>query len=124
VDSYRELVVWQRSMALTKEVYKLAAAFPKDERFRLVDQVLRASVSVPANIAEGFGRAQTREFLRFLAIAKGSLNETETYVLLAIDLGIVSDSQTERIRELVSEIGRLLTGLRRSLQRRLHEPAS
>jgi four helix bundle protein len=95
VQSHRELIVWSKAMDLAVEVYRLSSAFPPAERYRLVDQVCRAAASVPANIAEGQGRGTSKDFAQFLAIARGSLNETETYLMLAIRLGYISQSQTD-----------------------------
>ena len=89
IQSYRDLIVWQKAMDLAVQIYSLTARFPKDERFRLVDQLTRAVVSVPANIAEGYARDSPKDYARFLAIARGSLAETETFVLLAVRLDFV-----------------------------------
>lgn len=85
--SYRDLKVWQLGMGLTKDVYRLLDKWPSVEKYGLCEQARRAVVSVPANIAEGHGRQTTKEFLRFLAIARGSLAELETYLLLCVELG-------------------------------------
>src|SRR5688500_20391214 len=85
---YRELIAWQKSMALVKKVYTLSSSFPKDERFGLTSQIRRAAVSVPSNVAEGQGRDSTREFIHHLSIAYGSLMEVETQILIiGLDLG-------------------------------------
>jgi four helix bundle protein len=100
-------------MALVKAVYALAKQFPKAEQYRLVDQLTRAAVSVPSNIAEGFGRATKKDFAHFLSQARGSLFEVETQLLLANDLGFVGDITPEL--ELSSELGKILNGLIRKL---------
>lgn len=84
--SFRDLVVWQKSHALVLEIYRASAGFPKEERFGLTIQLRRAAVSVPANVAEGFGKRHSRDKARFLNIAEGSLEETRYYLLLAGDL--------------------------------------
>ena len=87
----RDLKIWQKSMDLTVESYRASASFPSDEKFGLISQIRRAATSVPANIAEGFGRWNSREFSRFLAIASGSLRELETHLQIAQRLGYLSE---------------------------------
>ena len=81
-SSYRDLVVWQKSMELTEEIYRLVKTLPREETYGLSDQMRRAAVSVPSNIAEGHGRNSEKEFIRFLCMAKGSVFELETQILL------------------------------------------
>lgn len=92
--SHRELTVWSKSMDVAVQVYQLTERFPRTEMYRLTSQVTRAAASVPANIAEGNGRASRRDYAHFLAIAKGSLNETETFLFLAIRLGYLREHET------------------------------
>ena len=89
--AYKKLIVWQKSMELVELSYKLMRSFPKDERFRLCDQLSRAVVSVPSNIAEGNGRATKQDYAHFLSIARGSLFETMTQLEIAKRLGYVDD---------------------------------
>ncbi len=89
VQSYRDLVVWQKSMDLVAEIYRLAKLFPREEQFGLISQIQRAAVSVPANIAEGHGRIHKADFLRHLSIARGSFSEVKTYVEIAVRLEYV-----------------------------------
>ncbi len=91
MKDYKELDVWQRSMNLVVSVYRLLQRFPQDERFSLVDQIKRSSVSIASNIAEGAGRHGVREFAQYLSVACGSANELETQLLLAQKLGFASD---------------------------------
>lgn len=86
-DSFRDLSVWQRSIQLTFEIYKLTDEFPRSERYRLADQIRRASVSVASNIAEGYGRATRGEYVQFLGHARGSVSEVETQLVIARGLG-------------------------------------
>jgi four helix bundle protein len=116
VSSYRDLTVWRRAMELTEEAYRLARLLPKTEEYRLTSQLVRAAVSVPANIAEGHARAGRREFLNFLSIARGSLAETETLVLLAVRVGYIAAPETERFQALADEVSRMLAGLRQRLK--------
>lgn len=113
---YKELLVWQKGMSLAKGVYGLTARFPTDERFGLVAQMRRAAVSVPSNIAEGQARHGTREFLQFLSHASGSLAELETQLLLSIDMKYCSEKVAESAAGLISELQKMIAGLRRSLE--------
>lgn len=115
VKSYKELVAWQKGMELVRRVYALTRNFPKVEQYRLVDQLTRAAVSVPSNIAEGFGRATNKDFAHFVAQARGSLFEVETQLIIANDLGFIDDITVE-IEE-TSELSKVLNGLIRSLKR-------
>ena len=119
VKSFQDLVVWQEAHTLTLEVYKLTAKFPAAEKFGIVSQLRRSSSSVPANIAEGFGRATTRELLRCLQIARGELEETRYFVLLSRDLGYVTTQDCESIGQHCNSVGRLINALGSSLKRRL-----
>jgi len=117
IKSYKDLLVWQRGMDLTTRVYRLSSELPQDERFGLISQMRRAAVSVPANIAEGHQRSSTRDYLRFLSIASGSLAEVETLIELASRLYEVKKSSTEELVAQADELGKML----RSLQLRLEE---
>jgi four helix bundle protein len=116
IRSYRDLVVWQRAMDLMVEAYRLAARFPPIERYGLAAQIRRASVSVPANIAEGHGRAQRGEYRYHLSVAHGSLMELETEIIAATRLGYVSEQEASAFAALAGEVGRLLNGLSRALR--------
>ncbi|MEZ6062737.1 MAG: four helix bundle protein [Planctomycetaceae bacterium] len=117
VRSYRDLLVWQKGIDLVSECYKLSGRFPRDERFGLTNQLRRAAVSVPANIAEVQGRGSPKAFLQFLWIANGSLTEVETHLAIAARLGFVSADDCTVPLALAEEVGRMLTGLRRSLDK-------
>lgn len=121
VTTYRDLVVWQKAMALVSAVYKLTAAFPSSERFGLTSQIQRAAVSIPSNIAEGQGRLATKEFRQFLGIARGSLRELETQLLISIDLAYAEAAAVNECLELADEIGRMLNALIKALERRLDQ---
>ena len=113
VKRYEELVVWQKAMLLAKKVYCVQKQLPKEEIYGLGDQIRRAVVSIPSNIAEGFGRDTDKEFKHFLSIARGSLFETKTQLQLAENLGYLTiDSE---MLALFDEIGKLINGLSRSL---------
>ena len=110
--SVQRFKVWQRSEELVVECYRLSAALPTEEKFGLVSQIRRAASSVPANIAEGFGRWNGRDFARFLAIASGSLRELETHLIVAGRLGYLSASRTETSLATIDEIARMLYRMR------------
>jgi four helix bundle protein len=116
VRSYRDLLVWQKAMELVIESYRLCRQFPKSELFGLVVQTQRAAVSVPANIAEGHGREHLGDYLRHLSIANGSLMELETHLLIACRLGYLTEAEAKQAFALTSEVGKMLTGLTRSLK--------
>jgi four helix bundle protein len=115
VKGFEDLVVWQRGMQLVKEVYLISRDFPTEERFGLTSQMRRAAISVPSNIAEGHERHTTREFVRFVSHAEGSLGEIRTQLRIAVDLQYCSDDATSPIFELMDEVRRMLNGLRRTL---------
>jgi four helix bundle protein len=117
VKSYRELETWQVAMQLVAEVYQVNKAFPKEEIFALTNQLRRAVVSVPSNIAEGQGRDSTKDFLHHLSIARGSLYEVETQLLIAQQLNYLSAIEAEKVMTISTSVAKLLNGLSRSLQR-------
>ncbi|MEO0476603.1 MAG: four helix bundle protein [Planctomycetota bacterium] len=117
IRSYRDLNVWQRSVELVEEIYRVSASFPDDERFGLTSQIRRAAVSVPSNIAEGYGRRRTGHYIHHLAIANGSLKEVETQLIIAGRLNFVDKSQAQAAWSLLQETGKMLTVLTRSLSR-------
>ena len=118
VRNYRDLVVWERAVDLVAEIYRLSAGFPHEEQFGLTAQVRRASVSVSANIAEGSGRATSRDFLNFLSYSRGSLKEAESMVFVAQRLGFVSPPDCTQALSLADETSRMLIGLRGSIAKR------
>ena len=114
--SYDELRVWQRAMDLAAHVYELTRAFPQSEVFGITSQLRRSAVSVPSNIAEGHGRGSPQDFLRFLAIARGSLSELETQLKLAFSIGYLASEQLAVALRHSDDVGALLNGLQRSLR--------
>lgn len=114
--SYRDLLVWQKAIELVVEGYRFSESFPKNEIYGLASQFRRASVSVPSNIAEGYGRGSRKEYIQFLSIAQGSLKELETQAILAQRLGYVTESTTSALLNRSEEIGKMLGGLIRSLK--------
>jgi four helix bundle protein len=116
-QNYRDLIAWQKAMDLVTSVYAVTADFPSDERFGLMSQVRRAVVSVPSNIAEGQGRRTRGEFVQFLSVAHGSLREVETQILIAVRLGYLNEARGNSVLVVSKEVGRLINGLSRSLER-------
>ncbi len=115
IESHRDLLVWQKAMDLTVQVYRLSERFPSNEMYRLVAQMTRSAASVAANIAEGHARATKRDDSHFLAITKGSLMETETLVMLSVRLGYVTQAEAESVLGLLTETSKMLTALRNRL---------
>jgi four helix bundle protein len=117
MQAFRDLKVWQRAHALALASYKATRVFPASERYGLVAQIRRASASVGANIAEGCSRQSRPELARFLEIASGSAGELENHFLLARDLGILADADYQSLDNEVTQVKRMLTGLRRAVKR-------
>jgi four helix bundle protein len=118
IQSHRDLIVWQKAMKLAVAIYQLGSRLPSKEAYGLVAQMTRSAASIPANIAEGHARGTQRDYCHFLAIAKGSLMETETFVMLAMQLGYRSEREAETALSLMTEVGKMLTVLRRRLKDR------
>ena len=110
MEMFKNLIVWQKAMELVRAVYALSKAFPADERYALTDQLRRAVVSIPSNIAEGNGRASNADYGHFLSIARGSLYETMTQLQIAVDLGYIP-ALDPTLEALISEVGRMLTSM-------------
>jgi four helix bundle protein len=117
VRNYSDLIAWQKAMDLVQLVYSCTTRFPKEELYGLTNQLRRASVSIPSNIAEGQGRKSTNEFLRYLSMAHGSLREVRTQVIIAARLRYLEESDAAELLALASEIGKLINGLTNSLKR-------
>ena len=115
LQSYKEFTVWQKSMDLAVEIYKLVKLLPKEETYALSDQMRRAVVSIPSNIAEGQGRNSTREFIKFLSIARGSQCEIETQLQLCIQIGYLREDETKKALNLCEEISKMLNSLVKKL---------
>ncbi|MER8636322.1 four helix bundle protein [Mesorhizobium sp. M1365] len=115
IASYRDLIVWQQAMDLTVAIYQVTRTWPKDEIYGLTGQVRRAATSVPANIAEGYGRESRASYQQFLRIAQGSLKELETHLLIAQRVGITSREAVELLMPHSESVGKLLRLLIRKL---------
>jgi four helix bundle protein len=112
MQGHRDLVAWRKAMELVTEIYRVTRSFPKDELYGLVSQLGRAAVSVPSNLAEGHARNSRREFHQFIGQSRGSLAEMETQVEIAKNLGYIDAHVEAELMLRVSELGRILTGLR------------
>jgi four helix bundle protein len=116
IRSHRDLIVWQKAMDLVVSVYRATESLPKSETYGLTSQIRRAVTSIPANIAEGQGRRLTKEFIYFLANARGSLWELDTHLESATRLGFISADTHQELQSQLDEVGRMLNGLIRSVR--------
>ena len=117
---HERLDVWKQSVTMVTSIYEVTRTFPSDERFGLTSQIRRAGVSIPANIAEGAARQSDKEFCQFLSIAQGSTSELETELLIAKNLGYISNENYDRVYEEINVIARMLVGLSRSVRNGSH----
>lgn len=117
LKTYRDLEVWQRAIDLVEAVYVIARRFPREERFGLTSQIQEAAVSIPSNIAEGYGRSHRGDYLHHLSIARGSLMELETHLTISVRLRHVTREQAMPVWELAQQVGQMLNKLIRSLKR-------
>ena len=122
VQSYRDLIVWQKAMALAAICYTKTRPFPQSEIYEMTSQIRRAAASVPANIAEGNGRENTGSYIQFLRVSQGSLKELETHVLLANTVGLMDKESSEEILDHCEQVGKLLRSLIRALQQKKPQP--
>jgi len=119
INSYRNLIVWQKSVALVTDIYTLTKSFPQEEKFGIVSQLNRASVSIPSNIAEGWGRESSKNYLQFLRISRGSLMETETLLEISKNLNYINESEFKAISDNIEEVSKILQGLIKSIQQKI-----
>jgi four helix bundle protein len=115
MNSYRDLIVWQKSMHLVTLIYKLITKLPEDEKFGLTSQIKRSAVSIPSNIAEGYGRNYRKDYSRFLQISRGSLYECQTQLEITINLSFINVDDTKEINELSLEVEKMLNSLIKKL---------
>lgn len=116
INSYKDLLVWQKAIDLSVEIDKLTEQFPSKEQFGLTSQIRRASNSISLNIAEGFGRNSTKSYISFLRNAKGSLDEVESGLVLAVRLGFIDGKSVESINEIISTEMKMLVSLINTLK--------
>jgi four helix bundle protein len=119
MESYQDLKVWQKAMHVAADCYLQTKSFPKEESFGMTSQIRRAACSIPANIAEGWGRGSTKDYLKFLRIAQGSTKELETHLLLSQRVDLLTPCQAEPILSVLSEVSRMLIALIHSLESKL-----
>ena len=115
MNSHKDLKVWQKSMDFVVEVYKVTRKFPKEEVFGIVSQMRRSALSIPSNIAEGYGRLYDKETMKFLSNALGSASELETQILISKDLGFLCVEEAQELKLQIEEIIRMLSGLVKSM---------
>ncbi len=111
MGTYRDLLAWQKGIKLAKAVYQLTANYPSDERFGLTNQMRRCSISIPSNIAEGFGRGSDKELVQFLYISLGSSNELDTQLVISYELSFITEDKFKEIEKLNSEVSKMLQSL-------------
>lgn len=111
MGTYRDLLVWQKSIKLAKAVYQLTTNYPSDERFGLTNQMRRCSISIPSNIAEGFGRGSDKELVQFLYISLGSSNELDTQLTVSYELSFITEDRFKEIEKLNNEVNKMLQSL-------------
>ena len=116
IQGYRDLIIWQRAMEVVVEVYKYVGKLPKMEVYGLSDQMRRAAVSIPSNIAEGHDRYSTKEYIQYLSIARCSKAELETQLLLCVQLGYLNDEDIRPAMQKLEEIGRMIIAISRKLK--------
>lgn len=121
IRSYKDLEVWKKAVALVTDVYRETRSFPKEEIYALTNQIRRAASSVPANIAEGWGRGKTKEFCQFLRIARGSLLELETHLIVAGNLAYIKADENQRLAAGIEEVSKMLNALIAKLEGRSHD---
>jgi len=122
LKNYKELNVWRKSYELCLHIYKVTKGFPKDEMYGLISQIRRSAVSIPSNIAEGYGRKTTLEYVRFLYIGYGSVCELETQTMLSGDLGYVGKERLQKLRAEIGDVERMLRALIKPLENKHLDP--
>ncbi len=115
IKSYKDLLVWQKGIEIVKEIYLICKDLPKDEVFGLQSQMKRASISIPSNIAEGYGRNYTQNYIQFIKIARGSLLELETQIIISKELDLISDDKFDKIINLITEENKMLNAFIKSI---------
>jgi four helix bundle protein len=122
LKNYKDLKVWQKSYELCLEIYRITSKFPKEEIYGLTSQIRRSVVSIPSNIAEGYGRRTTTDYIRMLYISYGSVCELETQILLAGDLSFIEKGELGKLKKNITEIERMLKALIKSLENKPLNP--
>lgn len=115
MKSYRELIVWQKAISVCTQIYELSKDFPKEEKYGLSNQMKRSAISISSNIAEGYGRNSTKDYRRFLLLARGSLFELQTQIEIALNIGMLNENLTLGIEKISTEIEKMLNSLIKKL---------
>jgi four helix bundle protein len=116
IKSYKDLLVWQKGIVIVKEIYLLCSDLPKDEMYGLQSQMKRASISIPSNIAEGYGRNYTQNYIQFLRMARGSLLELETQIIISKELGFIKTDKFNQIINLITEENKMLNAFIKAIR--------
>jgi four helix bundle protein len=116
IHDFKDLKIWQKGMDIAEKCYFLTKSFPRDELYGMVQQIRKSAASIPANIAEGYGRRSTAEYIRFLNIAQGSVNELETHIILSERVGLSEQKHIEKIISLLREESRMIIALIKKLE--------
>lgn len=116
MKNFKKLLVWQKGISLVKDIYRVSKDFPKDELYGLTSQMRRCSISIPSNIAEGSGQGTDKSFSHFLDISQGSSFELETQLIIAFELGYLSESDFNRLNSDLDEIQKMIAGLQKSIK--------
>lgn len=116
INSYKDLIAWQKGIELTTDIYKMLGQFPKEEKFGLISQISRSCTSIPANIAEGWGRDSDQNFIYYLKIAKGSLYELETHLIISKNINYIAEKTLKDLQIKIEEISKIINGLIKSIQ--------
>ena len=119
IKSYQDLIVWQKSVLLVTDIYTITKTFPQDERFGITSQLNRAAVSIPTNIAEGWGRETSKNYLQFLRISRGSIMEVQTLLIITKNLNYISEEKFDILRNKTEEVGKILQGLIKSINEKI-----
>ena len=119
IKSYQDLIVWQKSVLLVTDIYTITKTFPQDERFGITSQLNRAAVSIPTNIAEGWGRETSKNYLQFLRISRGSIMEVQTLLIISKNLNYISEEKFDILRNKTEEVGKILQGLIKSINEKI-----
>ena len=120
IKSYKDLVVWQKAIEFVADVYSISKTFPNEEKFGLVNQLNRAVVSIPSNIAEGWGRESSKNYLQFLRISRGSLMEVETLIIISKNLNYINEANFRLLSDKLEEVGKILQGLIKGVQQKIN----
>lgn len=117
IKSYKDLLIWQKGIEIVKEIYLICVDFPKDELYGLQSQIKRSSISIPSNIAEGWGRNYSKSYVQFLNYSRGSLLELETQMIIALELNFISIEKFNKIQSLITEESKMLNAFIKSIDK-------